>query len=273
MKPLSLRTRRLLLLLSTAVFLAALPALALYTTGYRLGPNLRLVKTGGIYVAAPKTGATIFLDEQEVRTTNLFQSGFLLQNLTPGVYSLLVYHEDNWPWSKQVRVEEGLVTEARAFLVPKNLPLEVIEKSALEYKTAMALLAPYMKTATTSLVRLANHDREQLTLDARRTTLYVEWLGEGVDLPYYFCAEEGCAATTTVLRTPNAIRNADFYPKRRDVVVVALSRGIYAIEVDRRGGQLLQPIYKGERPYFVSAGDDASLYILDAGVLARLRLE
>lgn len=75
-----------------------------------------------------------------------------------------------------------------------------------------------------------------------------------------------------VFRSKFPIINIDFFPGRRDVIIAALSNGIYALELDRRGGQNLQPIYKGKNPDFAAFPGQKKVYILDDGNLISVEL-
>ncbi len=58
----------------------------------------------------------------------------------------------------------------------------------------------------------------------------------------------------------------DFYKNRKDVVLIAMPDGIYALEIETENIQNLQPIYKGKNPVFAKK-DNNSIYILDNGNL------
>lgn len=114
------RYRRKLFFLSIAGFLIITPPVLLYTAGYRLADDWSLAKTGGIYIFSPFSGSEIFIDNNLRKQTNLLQGGVFVQNLKPGVYSALVAKENYWPWQKNLKIEPQLVTETRAFLIPRS---------------------------------------------------------------------------------------------------------------------------------------------------------
>ncbi|MBI2628028.1 MAG: hypothetical protein HYW71_01165 [Candidatus Niyogibacteria bacterium] len=116
----TLKYRRKLLFLSIAVFFIITPLVLLYTAGYRLANNWSLAKTGGIYIYSPLSSSEIFIDNNLEKQTNLLQGGVFIQNLKPDVYSALVAKENYWPWQKNLKINPQLVTEARAFLIPRS---------------------------------------------------------------------------------------------------------------------------------------------------------
>ena len=119
-QPLSQRHRSLFFYLLLTTFAVLLPLFFLYATGYRfLGEEGTFVRTGGIYVAAERTGASIFVDGELVRETRVFRRAFYAQSLDPGTHRVHVQKEDHHTWVKELPVYPHLVTEAQAF----NLPL------------------------------------------------------------------------------------------------------------------------------------------------------
>lgn len=119
-KPLSYRHRNLFFILLAAAFFLSLPFLFLYATGYRF--NLlqnEFVSTGGLYVAAERTGAEIYIDNELVRETRVFRRAFYAQGLEATTHRVHVQKEGHHTWVKELPVYPHLVTEAQSF----NLPL------------------------------------------------------------------------------------------------------------------------------------------------------
>ncbi|HEY4510539.1 MAG TPA: PEGA domain-containing protein [Candidatus Paceibacterota bacterium] len=263
MIPLSLKKRRIALAVCALLFITIMPILILYTLGYRLGPGFHLVETGGLYISAPFSGAEIYINERNMKHTNILQYGFLFQNLKPGVYNILVNKEGYWPWSKILKVEENLVTEGTAFLIPQNPTIKIIPKDDEGYNKIIDSFFNVLRPGTTTIERFAYRGRERLSLNFKENKVRVEWLGDTQDLPYYFCGDKDCDEERIIIESPYSIRTMDFFPGRKDVIIVALQNAIYAVEIDKRGGQMLQPIYKGKKPVFIVRGNDPNIYILD----------
>ncbi len=66
----------------------------------------------------------------------------------------------------------------------------------------------------------------------------------------------------STIEIKSQIKAIDFYKNREDVILMALAEGVYALGIDYKTEQNLQPIYKGKNPLFVKK-DDNSIYILD----------
>ncbi|MCH7883160.1 hypothetical protein IIA95_01965 [Patescibacteria group bacterium] len=126
------KSRKRLFWLSTALFLLVSPPIILYTTGWRITEDFKIKRTGGLFVAVPESGTDVYLNGKLEKKTNFFQSGVFIQNLTPGIHSVLVAKSGFWPWIKSMPVIEQSVVEARALMVPQNIDGETVLKGSYE---------------------------------------------------------------------------------------------------------------------------------------------
>lgn len=70
------------------------------------------------------------------------------------------------------------------------------------------------------------------------------WVLEDGNAPYYFCDLHGECITQIPINTRDLkVSNFDFFPGRSDVVLITREDGIYATEIDPRGGQNTQSVY------------------------------
>jgi hypothetical protein len=91
--------------------------------------------------------------------------------------------------------------------------------------------------------------------------IHVVWAGEHEDTPYYFCDVRGCR-DSIIVSTDTAISYYDYYPGRDDVFVISTANDIFAIEIDDRSRNNLQPLFTGDNePTFRVVG--SNLYIQD----------
>ncbi len=128
----TIKTRRKLFWLSVLIFLIIAPPIALYSSGWRLTSDFKIKMTGGIFVAVPESGASVFLNGKLIKNTNFLQSGVFVQNLTPDSYSVMISKDGYWPWAKNLAVAESEVAEAKAFMLPQNITGEVLLKGQFE---------------------------------------------------------------------------------------------------------------------------------------------
>ncbi|MCR4284261.1 MAG: PEGA domain-containing protein [Parcubacteria group bacterium] len=263
------------MLISFLVFIILVPIIILYTSGYRIDKNLHIRKTGGLYISSPLSGAKILVNEKNKGETSLLQGGIFLQNLTPNTYSVIVAKDGFWPWAKKLEVKEGLVTEARAILIPTDPQGEILlndisKKDENFPAKENEILARLLKPTSEPIAKVDKNKDEKIFVD-EADNLWIEWLPENSPLPYYFCNNQECKSPLLVLASRFPIRKADFYPSRSDVLIIAVQNAIYAIEVDGRDGRLLlQPIYKGANPVFEL--ENKTLYILDEKTFIKINL-
>ena len=348
----TLRKRRIIIAFLSLTFFILAPALLLYTLGYRINSQFKFGRTGGLYIASPVTGAEILVKNKKEKETNIFQSGLFLQNLAEGNYQVAVTKEGYWPWQKVLNVKEGLVVEARAFLIPQTpeglvllkgdffsvwaSPYDKIlflEENKPEGKEAIFYL-PETNTfltntsaTTTKLLTFAggiseifwengsvvlkgwkttiratfdlnkgtvsasrepdvkitvNHkyqkfnsqNTERLWFDNKTNEVWVEWLKDKTLIPYYLCDIKSCESTNYLISSFKfPVKNVDFFPGRKDIIIASVQNNVFALEIDGRGGRIMQPIYKGKDPRFALFSSVKKVYVLDSGVLFAVNLE
>lgn len=350
----TLRKRRLVLLLSFIAFAIIAPILLFYANGYRLGDNFKISKTGGLYIYSPLSGSEIYVKDNLEKKTNILQAGLFLQNLASGTYPVFVAKEGFWPWSKNLHVQAGMVAEARAFLIPQNPEGKFILKGLFtamwsspyekiilleETKANFEKMNFYLPDTNTFLTDVssttaqllyfkkgvtkiswqedgillteaetgkiisvkfnlndqvvsasvgqndtspANDEHEKFTASKnerlwwndKNNEIWVEWLGDKNSIPYYLCGNRPCPETKYLISNFNAeIKNAEFFPGRKDLIIVASGNGVFALELDGRGGRISQPIYKGKSPTFAAFPAEKKIYVLDDGNLSVINLD
>jgi hypothetical protein len=284
----TLKTRRIILILCFFFFFLFSPFAILYTTGYRLAPGFKFYKTGGLYIYPSLLGSKIFVNGKEKAETSFFKNNLFLQSLVPGEYSVLVTKDDYWLWSKKLIVKEEFVTETEPLLIPKDTNGKIILKenfSPLEMSKYNEILnslnilkKPLSKNATTTEIearytRTLDNGKEKIYWDPKNSKLWAEWLSDENSLPYYFCNDKNCSSKMLIYTSKTLIKNADFYPQRRDAIIFATQNGIYAIEIDGRGGRNIEPIYKGKDPIFITYKNENNIYVLDENNLIEINLD
>lgn len=368
----TLKKRRVLLLISVVIFIIAAPVINLYLSGYRLTSDFKLTKTGGIYVHSPKSGAKVFLNNEFQEETGLIQSGVFMQNLKPGNYTVLVAKDGFWPWQKTIDVRGEHVSEIRAILISKEPEGKVLTKGSFlninvsPYQKIIAITEKNSKGNTSKLnfyvpdkntflnptnintpeilnfTKISNFKWEEngvtLQLEPKNTLIKITfslnnetyssekikqdnfsfvnsnlessifyanesqklidfntakitsgqkeiiWLGnsgktifynyspEEKELPYFIYNEKKIEMPLKIFNSKYPIENVDFFPGRRDAIIIAVNNGVYAMDLDGRGKRMMQPIYKGKKPTFgIFKGED-SVYILDDGNLSEITI-
>jgi PEGA domain len=282
---LSRKRRRLYFQALMVVFILAVPMLFLYATGYRFETLTLLTKTGGIYVGTEQADANIYLNHELVRETGTFRRAFFIQDLKPGSYTISVSKPGYFSWEKTLPVYEHIVTEARAFTLPKEPVRELIPSTFVNQTTDAtsttaipnpiytAIVARFGTTSTTtkkqkrpthsttrSVIAIVTEGIATTTkvfggmqLYSEREQVIARWMRTAENAPFYFCIRESECVESIALNTKGEKpASFDFFPGTTDLAILTLKDGVYVTELDNRSEQNIQPLY-------LSAGADFRL--------------
>lgn len=120
--------------------------------------------------------------------------------------------------------------------------------------------------------KIAKRGQQKIYWEPQTNEVFVEWLKKDSTPPQFIC-QENCDSPIKIFQSFLEVRNVDFFPGRNDVATIAVGNGIYALEVDGRGGRLIYPIYKGKEPNFALLSGEKNVYILDDGSLFKISLD
>lgn len=220
-QPLSYKHRNLFFLLLAGIFVASLPFLFLYATGYRFsfGDNI-FVSTGGLYIGVERTGAQIYIDDELVRETRIFRRAFYSQGLDATTHKVHVQKEGHHTWVKELPVYPHLVTEAQAF----NLPLVPVVRIISKWQTTAGV--PVV-TSTSTILTNASTTNQYLFLP-KAETKSLATSTEFAELLQNFVAvstPQSPARLTAVSTTSTTTKSW------RDVVLYENQNGVYATYV------------------------------------------
>lgn len=271
-KPLSRKKRFILLVLCLGLFLIIAPTAILFATGYRLGEAFELTRTGGLYVAVGQSGAKIYINDELVKETGLFQRGFLLQNLKPDEYKIRVEKDALFVWEKMLPVYPTTVTDARVFMIAKEPKLEEIVKEIRNTSTSTNNMAKageinpdyekvvqlFSKENYASSTEPKTTEKLELGQDKRGLTLL--WTGKENTSPSYFCNNIECEKEI-IIEMREVPLSFFFFPGRDDLIIYSTSSGIFVIEADGRGGRNIQPVW--EKRGLDLWVEDGSIFIKD----------
>ncbi len=254
MQPLSPLIRRLYLILFVALFFAILPVAIFYADGWRYKPGYGFARTGGIYVTVPYQGATISINGEVVGESGFLARSFYVGDLAPSAYIVHVTRDGYRSWDRLLVVEEQLVTDTRAILIPSYIPItrllaatssvsqfasttEVVTKTAYEsYLDAFAT-----STIASSTVPLDESDGIALFMDKNK--LVARWVKENAFPPSLFC-ERPTVCVTEMPLAQNVLTSARFYGGG---VVYATKEGkIFFTEIDLRQTPVTALLYSAK---------------------------
>ena len=129
---------------ATALFSVLLPIVLSYSLGYQIDyRNLKIYKTGILYIESRPAGAAIYLNGGKYPDVTPAQ----IEELKPGAYKIVVRREGFYPWEKEVEVRPNMVTKAdRIVLFPVAQEMKKMgERGVLDFAVSDNGYLYYMK--------------------------------------------------------------------------------------------------------------------------------
>lgn len=243
MQPLSPIVRRLYLTLFMILFAAMLPAVIFYADGWRYKPGFGFVRTGGIYIGVPYADADVSVNGEHIGRSGFLDRSFYLGDLAPASYTVRVERDEYRPWSRQLTVEEQLVTDARALLIPIEITpvrLMVATSSASQDtdtirivpRTTITEYAAIFAATTTASTTIPIDEQEGIGLFVEKGVLTARWIQENSFPPSQFCQQPSVCTDTIVIENSARVVDAHFF--RGGVVYVTDVGEVHFIEADVR---------------------------------------
>ena len=252
-------------------FILCLPVVMLYANGYRLKSGIGFVRTGSIIITVSEGNAIVSVDGEAIGTSGFLNHNFYIDNLTPCTYQILVTREETRSWHRTLVVEQELVTDAQAFLVPKEITLAHLVDSAkaplstttiphARYESYRTAFLPSKATTTPVAPRASENE----VISIKNGNVFVLWTDEGAFPPSRFCRAPSLCGTEIPIEngSPYAIK-AEFFGG--GVVYTTKEGGVFLGEVDIRPEPLAVPLYPVRGPDFRIV--DGHLIVKDGAVL------
>ncbi len=246
MQPMTKRRRRLYLYGLVAVFVLCLPIVMSYANGYRFKNGVGFVRTGSVIISVSKSDALLSLSGVEVGASGFLRHNFYIDNLAPGAYQVSVTREGDHPWHRTLIVEEELVTDAQAFLVPIAITsVKLVDASKVASSTIAtsseatprityeAYQKAFLPTSATSTLPSASHKPASEIVVLRNGDVLVQWTDAGVLPPSRFCRGPSLCGVEIPIEVgkQNSI-NAEFFGG--GIVYTTKEGGIFLGEIDVR---------------------------------------
>jgi hypothetical protein len=114
------------------LFLIVSPSVVLYSKGYRIDfDKFNIVQTGSFYFKINPKNSEILILEKDFkinRKTDLFFGTIYIENLIPKKYSVTIKKEGYYPWKKNLKINQGVVTKAENItLIPRKIDFTSVE--------------------------------------------------------------------------------------------------------------------------------------------------
>jgi len=160
----TLKTRRIILIVFILLFLISAPLLLFYSLGYRLNlDRWELSKTGSILAVSQPRGATLYLNGEKLSET----TPAYLNQLTPGEYTIKLEKMGYSSWERKVVVQSGQTYFAEGLIMfPTDDP-----EQQMDQKIGWIDFSPKNKFALFTISKDKTAPLYLLDLDNAKTTL------------------------------------------------------------------------------------------------------
>lgn len=252
MEPLSPALRRFYFLLFIALFVAMLPAVIFYADGWRYKAGYGFVRTGGIYVAVPYQDADVYVNGAHIGRSGFLDRNFYVGDLAPSAYIVHVEREGYRSWDRLLVVDEQLVSDARALLIPKEISaVRLIAATSTQSNSSTTTRAVPQSTLTTYTTIFAATTTASTTIPVDEVSgvgLFIEkgvlsarWIQENAFPPSIFCQRPSVCVDVIILENDKTVTAARFF--RGGVAYVTKDGAIYFKEVDIRESPVFTPLF------------------------------
>ena len=117
------KIRLSLFLIISVCFVFASIFFVLYTQGLKFDfSQKKFVRTGGIFVNVENPNSKIYLNNNLVAKNSIIKNSTFIKNLLPKKYLIKIDKNGFFPWQKDLKVEEGKVTEVQNITLFKKNP-------------------------------------------------------------------------------------------------------------------------------------------------------
>ncbi len=189
--------------------------------------------SGTITIASPLYGTEVFVDNGRAGIIKTAGEKETYQ-YPAGKHTVVIARGGYWPWKKDLNITPKQTVVLNPFLVRQEIKPEVI---------------PQFSVAE----GIATESEEYLNVLALFDDISIQ-----TDIVPIISSI-----------SLQGVRTADYYPGRKDVLLVAVQDGIFAIDAVQNDPRNFQPIYEGASPVFVKTANDV-IFIKDGNSLFRV---
>ncbi|MCX6736194.1 MAG: PEGA domain-containing protein [Candidatus Parcubacteria bacterium] len=189
--------------------------------------------SGNITIASTLYGTEVFVDNGRAGIIKTAGEKETYQ-YPAGKHTVVVARGGYWPWKKDLNITPKQTVVLNPFLIRQEIKPEVIPQFSVADGVATES-EEYLNT-------LALFDNISIPVDI--------------------------VPIISSISLKN-VRAADYYPGRKDVLLVAVQNGIFAIDAIQNDPRNFQPIYEGTSPLFVKTANNV-IFIKDGNSLFRV---
>lgn len=236
-----------------------------YDLGYRLSFNQGFTRPASLVISPYTQGTELYVDGKRILEAEMVDD-VITMVIPAGLHEITVSRTGYFPWQKQIDVESGERVVVGPYNIPEATNGSVLAPTDTEYASAVQLLA---KSTT-----VPSEEKPVLSRDGSisafvRDQSLVARVQSGTP-PQYFCSAS-CESEKDVAALSADVRGLAFLPGRNNVLLMAVQDGIFAIELDTRGMQNFQVLYRGIRPTF-AVSPEGLVYIREENTIFKVFL-
>jgi len=129
------RSRTILFLILTLLFLFTAPTVVLFSQGFRFDwETKRVTQVGAFFFDVSPSRARISVDGTPIGETARFIGSSLTKNFLPKTYTVQISKEGYHTWEKNLEIKARQVTEAKNItLFPQNVSFRVLKENIVDY--------------------------------------------------------------------------------------------------------------------------------------------
>lgn len=235
-----------------------------YDLGYRLSLSRGFTRPASIIVSPFTQGSELYLDGERITEAEIDGDTVTLRT-SAGQHEVATDRTNYFPWQKTLDVDSGEHVVVGPYNIPAATNGAVVATTDTEYRAASQLLAQ-AKVPTKESPIVSRDGKIEAYVDGQSLVAEVK---EG-EPPQSFCGAS-CETTKQVVTLDAEVRGLSFLPGRNDVLLMAVQDGVFAIEMDTRGTQNFQVLYRGIRPTF-AASPEGLIYLRDNDTIFKVFL-
>jgi hypothetical protein len=243
MQPFPQYQRRLYLAVFGLLFSILLPIVIMYADGWRYKSGDGFVRTGGVYVSIPYADAHLYVNGAHVGRSGFLERNFYVDDLTPSSYIVRVERSGYRPWTRVLVVDEQLVTDARAILIPTELAtvrLVVATSTSSINSTTTRTISSAVSSAyaaafaatTTASSTIPVDEANGIGIFIDRGVLYARWIRDNAFPPSPFCEKPTSCVNEIVIDDEEVVTAARFFAG--GVAYATKDGEVYYKEIDIR---------------------------------------
>lgn len=235
-----------------------------YDLGYRLSLSRGFTAPAQIVISPFTQGSELYLDGERIMEAEIDGDTVTL-NTSAGLHEVATNRTNYFPWQKTLEVGSGERIVVGPYNIPATTNGAVVATTDAEYRAASQLLAQ-AKLPTEESPIVSRDGTMEAYVDGQNLYARVK---EG-EPPQSFCTTS-CETMKQVVSLDAEVRGLSFLPGRNDVLLMAVQDGVFAIELDTRGTQNFQVLYRGIRPTF-AASPEGLIYLRDNDTIFKVFL-